>query len=165
MPGNVTADQETPAFTIRAYRPISEDAAAASAILRECKEGAPWSEGALGPSSFDLASMVAFFSEVARAPAGFIIGRRAADEGEILNLAVSSSSRRQGLAKALVHRILADFAKHSVVKVFLEVRESNSAAIALYEKLGFRRVGMRQGYYRDPSESALVYSKPLDSTG
>jgi [ribosomal protein S18]-alanine N-acetyltransferase len=165
MPGNVTPDQETPAFTIREYRPISEDAAASSAILRECKEAAPWSEGALGPGSFDPASMVAFFGEVDGRPTGFIIGRRAADEAEILNLAVSSSSRRQGQAKALVERMLVAFHQHSVVKVFLEVRESNSAAIALYEKLGFRRVGLRPGYYREPSESALLYSKLLDSTG
>lgn len=158
-------DREPSAFTIRAYRPISEDAAAASAILRESKEAASWSEGALGPGNFDPASMLAFFSEFAGKPTGFIIGRYAADEGEILNLAVSSSSRRQGQAEALVERILIAFREHSVVNVFLEVRESNSAAIALYQKLGFRRVGQRPGYYREPSESALIYSKLLDSTG
>ena len=152
-------------FTIRTYRPDLEDAAAAVAILREAKEAAPWSESALGPSSFDPDCMFAFFSELAGKPTGFIIGRHVAQEAEILNLAVSISSRGQGQAKALAERILTAFREHSVLRVFLEVRESNSAAIALYEKLGFSRVGRRPAYYREPTEAALVYRKRLDSTG
>jgi ribosomal-protein-alanine N-acetyltransferase len=161
----VAPERGTPALSIRAYRPILEDAAAASALLREAKEAASWSESALGTSSFDVATMIAFFSELAGKPTGFIIGRHAAGEGEILNLAVSIASRRQGHGEVLVERTLAAFRERSALKVFLEVRESNSAAIALYEKLGFRQVGRRPSYYRDPVEAALVYSKLLDSTG
>jgi ribosomal-protein-alanine acetyltransferase len=161
----VTPDREAWPFTIRAYRPILEDAIAASAILQESKEAASWSETALGPTRFDVATMIAFFTEIAGKPSGLIIGRYAAGEGEILNLAVSIASRRQGQAKTLVERMLAAFCEHSVLKVFLEVRESNSAAITLYEKLGFRQVGRRSAYYREPPEAALVYRKLLDSTG
>jgi [ribosomal protein S18]-alanine N-acetyltransferase len=161
----VTPDSQPPAFTIRAYRPISEDAAFAAALLRESKGAAPWPESTLQPASFATASTFAFFCEHAGKPTGFIIGRQAAEEAEILNLAVSTSSRRQGQAKALVERLLLTFREHSVLGVFLEVRESNSAAITLYEKLGFRLVGRRPSYYREPIEAALLYSKLLDSTG
>jgi ribosomal-protein-alanine N-acetyltransferase len=73
--------------------------------------------------------------------------------------------RRQGQAKALVERLLLNFREHSVRTVFLEVRESNSAALALYEALGFLPIGRRPSYYREPVEAALLYSKLLDSTG
>jgi [ribosomal protein S18]-alanine N-acetyltransferase len=153
------------AFTIRAFRPTLEDAAAASAILRDSKDAAPWPQSALQPGGFDPSTTLALFSQIGETPTGFIIGRHAADEGEILNLAVSASSRRQGQGQALVNQLFQEFRDHSVVRVFLEVRESNSAAIAFYEKLGFRLSGRRPSYYRDPVEAALLYSKLLESTG
>jgi ribosomal-protein-alanine acetyltransferase len=161
----VTPDAEPPTFTIRSFRPILEDAAAASAILRESKDATPWPESALQPGAFDPTTTFAFFSEIAGTPTGFIVGRSAADEGEILNLAVSASSRRQGQGHALISQLFQCFRDHSVVRVFLEVRESNSAAIAFYERLGFRLSGRRPSYYRDPVETALLYSKLLESTG
>jgi [ribosomal protein S18]-alanine N-acetyltransferase len=161
----VTRKAQPPAFTVRAFRPILEDAAAASAILRESKDAAPWPESALQPGAFDPTTTIAFFSEIAGTPTGFIIGRHAADEGEVLNLAVSAFSRRQGQGRTLANHLLQQFRDRSVVTVFLEVRESNSAAIGFYEKLGFRLSGRRPSYYRDPVEAALLYSKLLESTG
>jgi ribosomal-protein-alanine acetyltransferase len=163
----VTRDAQSPAFTIRPFRPGPDDAAAASAILLESKDAAAWSQGALQGSAFDSggATTFAFFSEVAGTPAGFIIGRQVREQGEILNLAVSASSRRQGQGQALVSQLFQCFREHSVATVFLEVRESNSAAIVFYEKLGFRLAGRRPSYYRDPVEAALLYSKLLESTG
>jgi ribosomal-protein-alanine acetyltransferase len=161
----VTSDVRPPAFTVRAFRPILEDAAAASAILCESKDAAPWPESALKPGAFDPSNTVAFFSETDGTPTGFIVGRHAADEGEILNLAVSASWRRQGQGQALLNHLFQAFRHHSVNRVFLEVRESNSAAIAFYEKLGFRLTGRRPSYYRDPVETALLYGKLLESTG
>jgi len=161
----VTPDPQPRAFLIRPFRPVLEDATAASAILRESKDAAPWPESALRPDSFDSSTTFAFFSEIDGAATGFAIGRRAADEGEILNLAVSASSRRQGQGQALVNQLFERFRDYSVLKVFLEVRESNSGAIAFYEKLGFRLSGRRPSYYRDPVETALLYSKLLESTG
>jgi ribosomal-protein-alanine acetyltransferase len=161
----VAPDARPPVYTIRAFRPILEDAAAARAILHESKDAAPWPQSALQPDAFDPPTTLAFFGEIAGTPTGFIIGRHAADEGEILNLAVSASSRRQGQGHALVDQLLNGFREHSVVRVFLEVRESNSAAIAFYKKLGFCLSGRRVSYYRDPVETALLYSKLLESTG
>jgi ribosomal-protein-alanine acetyltransferase len=161
----VAPDAQQSAFSIRAFRPILEDAAAASALLRESKDAAPWPVSVLQPSVFDPSTTFAYFSEIAGTPTGFIIGRYAADDGEILNLAISIRSRRQGQGQALVNQLFQGFRQHSIKRVFLEVRESNTAAIAFYEKLGFRHSGRRPSYYRDPVETALLYSKLLESTG
>ena len=84
---------------------------------------------------------------------GFLVIRQtAADEYEILNLAVDPSARRRGVARQLLSFELAQ--RHGTC--FLEVRESNSGAIQLYEVLGFQRAGRREDYYRDPAESGIV---------
>jgi ribosomal-protein-alanine N-acetyltransferase len=85
--------------------------------------------------------------------AGFLVSREtAAAEREILNVAVHPSRRRQGVARALLCRELNSFRG----AWFLEVRESNAAALALYETVGFQPVGRRQEYYLEPAEAAIV---------
>lgn len=88
--------------------------------------------------------------------AGYVVAHHAADEGEILNLGVAPAHRRKGVARALVGRALAALAAGGASAVFLEVRESNVAAQRLYEQLGFRQVGRRPGYYRRPTEDAVL---------
>ena len=88
--------------------------------------------------------------------AGYVVALDAADEGEILNLAVAPGGRRHGLGRALVHDILATLAARGVQHVYLEVRESNAPARALYAAHGFTEVGRRQQYYRRPVEDAIV---------
>lgn len=84
---------------------------------------------------------------------GFIATRAVApDESEILSLAVAPSSRRRGLASALVEHAV----KARPGGWFLEVRASNQAARGLYESLGFQPVGIRENYYNNPSEAAIV---------
>ena len=80
----------------------------------------------------------------------------AADEGEILNLAVVPAGRRRGLGHALVHRILETLASRGARAIYLEVRESNAPARRLYAAHGFREVGRRKQYYRRPIEDAIV---------
>ena len=85
--------------------------------------------------------------------AGFLVSRETApEEREILNLAVSHARRGRGVALRLLEHEL----DRSQGSWFLEVRESNTAAIALYESVGFRRVGLRRDYYHDPSEAGIV---------
>lgn len=76
----------------------------------------------------------------------------APDEREILYLETAPDRRRQGLARELLHSLLRGWTG----SVFLEVRESNQAALALYTQCGFLAVGRRADYYRNPSESAIV---------
>ena len=88
--------------------------------------------------------------------AGFIVGRQVEDEWEIENIAVIGTARRRGLGSRLVGELL-DLARSQGGKsVFLEVRESNSAARSLYEKWAFIEVGRRKAYYQNPPEDALI---------
>ena len=83
-----------------------------------------------------------------RALLGFLLARATGDEAEVLTLAVASRARRQGLGGKLLDANLLALAKRGVRHVFLEVEESNGAAITLYRKFGFAEVGRRQNYYR-----------------
>ena len=78
----------------------------------------------------------------------FIIWRAAADEAEIITIGVAPNARCGGIATNLVCRMENELKKRGVIKVFLDVAANNLPAIKLYEKNGFIRVGMRNGYYR-----------------
>jgi ribosomal-protein-alanine N-acetyltransferase len=141
-------------FVIRAFD-AAADAAEAAEILREAREAASWSAEALRETAL-LPGICAFVSERAGSVSGIVVGRQVLDEAEILNLAVRQAARRQGEGRALVRQALRRFAERQVSRVFLEVRESNTGAIAFYRGLGFQAVGVRKDYYRDPSEAAGV---------
>ena len=81
------------------------------------------------------------------------------DEGYISNVAVSPEHRRQGIADKLIDRLCKICEGLSLSFVTLEVRAGNAPAIALYEKHGFRRVGLRKNYYERPKEDALLMTK------
>lgn len=113
-----------------------------------------------------VASEVVFL--VAATPdgvAGYVIAQDAADEGEILNLAVVPARHRAGIGRALVEHVLAALGKRGAERVFLEVRESNAAARALYGLLGFQEVGRRSRYYRRPVEDAIVLRAAIPADG
>ena len=84
-----------------------------------------------------------------------------ADELEIINLAVHPEARRQGLGWCLLDHALREEGKLGILSMFLEVRTSNTPAIKLYERAGFRLVGRRRNYYTSPVEDGLVYEKRL----
>ena len=130
------------------------DAATLVAIERRCFSD-PWSEAAFREALVSDRTFT-LVAEVARGAAGYLIGREVAGSGEILNLAVAPEFRRRGLGGALLEEGLAAFRKRRAVEVFLEVRESNHSAQALYLARGFRPVGQRAAYYRNPREDALV---------
>lgn len=87
----------------------------------------------------------------------------AVDQMEILNLAVRPELRRQGLGARLLGLVLQIGRKMGIHKAYLEVRRTNRAARALYAGFGFARVGVREGYYPDTGEDALVMCLDLDS--
>jgi ribosomal-protein-alanine N-acetyltransferase len=88
---------------------------------------------------------------------GFLLAWRAADELHLTDLGVASTFRRRGLARALVETLCREEAR----VVFLEVRESNSPALALYESLGFTELDRRKRYYADTGEDAVVMQRLL----
>jgi ribosomal-protein-alanine N-acetyltransferase len=92
---------------------------------------------------------------------GDVVALVMADEGEIADLAVVPSARRRGIARSLLERTTADAMEAGVRALYLEVRESNAAARALYQAVGFEPVGRRRGYYQHPSEDALLLRRDL----
>ena len=78
------------------------------------------------------------------------------DEGDITNVAVQKDCRGRGIGKKLISEIIKRGAEKGVKKIFLEVRVSNEAAIALYKNAGFVQVGLRKNYYEKPVEDAII---------
>ena len=78
------------------------------------------------------------------------------DEGYISNIAVAESARRQGIAAALLTELERRCREKELSFMTLEVRAGNAPAIALYEKRGFERVGLRKKYYKNPTEDAIL---------
>ena len=79
---------------------------------------------------------------------GFALSRQAADEAELLSIAIDPARRGLGFGHTLMQAHLGQAARRGVRSMFLEVEEANGAAIALYQRLGFAQVGRREGYYR-----------------
>ena len=93
--------------------------------------------------------------------AGFLVARVADADVEILNLAVHSAVRRQGIATQLLSAALAHARFLAAKNCFLEVRHTNSAAISLYLRHGFIQVGCRPAYYSEPLADALLFKLSL----
>ena len=83
------------------------------------------------------------------------------EEGEIADLAVAPAARRRGIGGVLLDRVVATAMESGVGALYLEVRESNVAARALYQSRGFDMVGRRRGYYSRPAEDALLLRRSL----
>lgn len=95
---------------------------------------------------------------------GFAISRIAADEAEILTIAVEPSARKRGVGRDLLHEHLQRATLAGAGTMFLEVDAENAAAIALYHRFGFAQVASRAGYYRRPDgkpATALVMRREL----
>jgi ribosomal-protein-alanine N-acetyltransferase len=79
------------------------------------------------------------------------------EQGDVLTVAVDPACRRRGIGSALLKALIQAFLQRGGASLFLEVRASNEAAIGLYEKHGFRRIGLRRNYYQQPTEDGLIY--------
>jgi ribosomal-protein-alanine N-acetyltransferase len=93
--------------------------------------------------------------------AGFAVLRLMGDGWELLKIAVDKDFRRHGAADMLIAAALGHAAENAPGPVYLEVRKSNAAAIALYEKHGFNSMRQRKDYYTDPIENALIMVREL----
>lgn len=78
------------------------------------------------------------------------------DQGELANIAIAPMHRGQGHGRRMLERVMAESRERGVEELFLEVRASNTAALSLYESLGFTQVGLRRNYYDRPPEDALL---------
>ncbi len=111
----------------------------------------PWSENSLAESISHPDSLF-YIAKVDDITVGYMGLQIFSGEGYVTNVAVLPEYRRQGIAKALI----AEAIKNDMEFITLEVRESNQAAISLYEAFGFIQVGKRPKFYRNPEEDALI---------
>ncbi len=139
----------------------STDLLAMLAIEKHAATAAHWSieqYEALFRASGQIALIVQEETQQEKAQVqGFIIARAIGVEWEIENIALAGPARRRGLGTRLLGEFLDLARAQGAEAVFLEVRESNRAARALYEKWSFMRSGRRQKYYKDPEEDAILY--------
>jgi ribosomal-protein-alanine N-acetyltransferase len=142
-------------------------------LERQCSSAGHWGEQQYrqlfppGDKGVERLVLVAEDSSPARELAsvphvvGFLVARHLASEWELENLVVAHDVRRNGIGQQLLNALLAAAGKTTSDSVFLEVRESNTAARALYEKAGFELGGRRVAYYTDPIEDAVLYQRRL----
>jgi ribosomal-protein-alanine N-acetyltransferase len=128
------------------------------ALIKNAAGAAQWGPAALESLFMEEneARLVLVAEDAEGELAGFLVGRESAGDWEIENLAVSSTARRRGFGSRLLDEFMHHARGRNARDVFLEVRESNVAALALYEKSGFCQAGRRKQYYQDPCEDALI---------
>lgn len=120
----------------------------------------PWSEAALGHLLTEPNfGVVALDGNAVIAYVGLAV---ALDEGEITNVATHPSHRRRGAARAVLLTLLDEARARGITRLTLEVRESNTAAQALYQSLGFTPCGIRKNFYTNPREDALILEKTIN---
>lgn len=147
--------------TVRSFH--SQDADAVMAISAQSPEAANWSKESYLRFAGEAGSL-ALVLEADGEPRGLLVGRIVADQAELLNLAVNASHRREGAGTALLAQALQQWHSQGAKSVYLEVRESNTDALAFYEKHGFAKIGRRPGYYRVPDEAALTLVKKFTAS-
>ena len=139
--------------------PMAESHIEALAALERACFSRPWSAESLRE---ELDNPLALF-QVAQADDGTVLGyvgvHFLTDEGFITNVAVAPDARRQGVARALLNRLEEVGTANGMYSISLEVRVSNTPAIALYEGAGYVREGVRPGFYRNPTEDAAIYTR------
>jgi len=91
----------------------------------------------------------------------YLCAQCVADEIQIHNIAVAEAARRQGWGTLLLRAVEDEGLARGAACAILDVRVTNTAALALYERLGYRPIGRRRGYYRQPVCDALILFKPL----
>lgn len=137
---------------------LTAEHSAAVAAIEEICFSTPWSENAIlhevtNPISYWLVAVEN--GQVL----GYVGSQYSYGEADMMNLAVVPDFRKRGIGQLLVAELISHLDDLDVKSLTLEVRESNAAAVSLYEKMGFLQVGLRPNYYQKPREAALILRK------
>ena len=134
---------------------MNESHVAAVAELERLNFSAPWDEASVRSELTNKLSLwlVALDADEV---VGYVGSQTVLQDADMMNIAVADSHRRRGIARMLVQELIRQLDAYQLT---LEVRASNAPAIALYETLGFRQVGLRKNYYQKPKENALILRK------
>jgi ribosomal-protein-alanine N-acetyltransferase len=120
------------------------------------------SDYSCSPTTAPFKRMVIVLEETAsKAISGFLVMRAIDSEWELENIVIAAAERRRGSAHRLLSQAISLANVARAVRLTLEVRASNTAAIALYTKCGFQQDGRRPAYYSNPTEDALLFSLSL----
>lgn len=136
-----------------------EDIQGVAEVEKECFSS-PWSEKSLRE---ELENPQAYFfvADVGGEIAGYMGTISVFGECSVTNIAVKEKWRNKGIASSVLHRAILNSVYLGDEFITLEVRKSNTSAIALYEKFGFVKMGERKNFYRQPTEDAFIYNKYL----
>lgn len=136
-------------------------------LAQNIPTAAHWSvaqyDSLFSPDAPQRIALIAESDSTPTAFAGFLIARFLPCTCEIENLVIAPLSRRRRIASSLIRAVLGHAQAENCAEVLLEVRESNTAARRLYEKIGFRSKSRRSAYYDNPIEDAVLYRFPLQS--
>ena len=142
-------------MTVR--RATIEDAKEIFAIEMECFS-VPWSLDSIETELLNEDKKLYYVVEDANGVVGYAGAWLVYDEGQITNIAIRPSARRQGFGAKLTSALIEECIKRGMHEIFLEVRISNLSALSLYRQLGFTVKGMRKNYYSEPKEDAYIMS-------
>ena len=141
-------------------RPMKQSDVPAAAGIEEKCFSEPWSEKAFTDALSDK-NYIYMAAEAEDEPAGYAGCVMTPPDADITNIAVDEKFRNRGIGRALMEGLLRALSDRNIENVFLEVRESNNAAIRLYEREGFEKIGMRKKFYCKPVEDAILMAKKL----
>ncbi|WP_295997204.1 ribosomal protein S18-alanine N-acetyltransferase [uncultured Veillonella sp.] len=142
-------------MTVR--RATIEDAKEIFAIEMDCFS-VPWSLDSIEAELINQEKKLYYVIEDTEGVVGYAGAWLVYDEGQITNIAIRPSARRQGFGATLTRALIEECFKRGMHEIFLEVRISNLSALSLYRQLGFTVKGMRKNYYSEPKEDAYIMS-------
>ena len=141
---------------------VAADAERLYALGAGSSAGAQWSrdqyQAAFRPGS---PRRIALIAEDTGSVQGFVLALAATEDWEIENVVVAEAARRHGIGSQLIAELVKHARESRARRLFLEVRASNMAARALYEKAGFAQLSVRRGYYQNPPEGAITYVRNI----
>ena len=140
--------------------PMNETHVSAVAELEKLCFSAPWSERSIA-SELQNEYSLWLVEERDGVAVAYVGSQSCPPEADVMNVAVAPAFRRQGIGEGLMVALMDTLRDKGMESLTLEVRASNSSAIALYNRLGFTEVGRRPNYYTDPGEDALIMRKEL----
>ena len=116
----------------------------------------PWTDDALAQELAPDRLRLPLIAEAEGSVVGYLMAWKIVDQLHILNIAADPALRRRGIGTALLRAVAVRAAALGLSELTLEVRASNKAALAFYRRHGFRRTGVRPGYYEDNGEDAVI---------
>ena len=134
---------------------MNESHVAAVAELERLNFSAPWDEASVRSELTNKLALWLVALDGGQV-VGYVGSQTVLQEADMMNIAVADSHRRRGIARMLVEELIRQLDAYQLT---LEVRQSNAAAISLYDSLGFAQVGLRKNYYQKPKENALILRK------